>query len=185
MPRPVKRLSNMEIDEISTVDKMANQHAMMLIAKRAPEEETMPELYDESGELLAEDSLEDGQIVFDEEGNAYQFSMEVEDDEAAAAAEADARELEEVGKAGGLVHVPGGGNAFRGTNFANRMRARGGNAREYLNSGAGKQFKRRAGIGAGAAGAAGAAGVGYSTIQAVFDNSPEAYDQYLASRRGN
>jgi hypothetical protein len=189
MPRPVKRLSNMEIDEISTVDKMANQHA-----KRAPEEETMPELYDESGELLAEDSLEDGQIVFDEEGNAYQFSMEVEDDEAAAAAEADARELEEVGKAGGLVHVPGGGNAFRGTNFANRMRARGGNAREYLNSGAGKQFKRRAGIGAGAAGAAGAAGVGYSTMKKSFTEtvmeelskaySDEDRDQVIAKALG-
>lgn len=78
MPRPIKNLTNMEIDEISLVDKGANQHAMITIAKRAPEEEQMPELYNQSGELLSEDALEDGQIVFDAEGNAYEFTLEDE-----------------------------------------------------------------------------------------------------------
>ena len=88
MPKPIKNLTNMEIDEISLVDKGANQHAMITIAKRAPEEETMPELYNENGELLSEDSLQIGDVVYDEEGNAYEF---VED-------EAEEREPEPVGK---------------------------------------------------------------------------------------
>jgi hypothetical protein len=73
----------MEYDEISTVDKGANADAMFVIAKRAPEEEVMPEfdIYNENGELLSEDSLEDGQIVFDEEGQAYQWSLEEDVDE--------------------------------------------------------------------------------------------------------
>ena len=79
MPRPVRKLSNMEIDEISLVDKGANQHAMITIAKRAPEEETMPELYTEDGTLLDENTLEDGQIVYDGEGNAYEFSLDAEE----------------------------------------------------------------------------------------------------------
>lgn len=81
MARPRQRLSNMEIDEISLVDKGANQHAMITIAKRAPEEETMPELYTEDGELLDENSLKDGDIVYDGEGNAYRFEQEAEVEE--------------------------------------------------------------------------------------------------------
>ena len=81
MPKPIKNLTNMEIDEISLVDKGANQHAMITIAKRAPEEENMPELYNESGELLSEDSLENGDIVYDGEGNAYQYTLEDEVEE--------------------------------------------------------------------------------------------------------
>lgn len=91
MAKPIKNLSNMEIDEISLVDKGANQHAMVTIAKRAPEEDLMPELYNENGELLSEDALNDGDIVYDADGQAYQFTLEdeVEDNE---------RELAEVGK---------------------------------------------------------------------------------------
>jgi hypothetical protein len=90
MPRPVRKLSNMEIDEISLVDKGANQHAMITIAKRAPEEETMPELYTEDGELLDENTLTDGDVVYDEAGNAYEFTLEEE--------EVEEREPELVGK---------------------------------------------------------------------------------------
>ena len=90
MTRPVRKLSNMEIDEISLVDKGANQHAMITIAKRAPEEDTMPELYNEDGNLLDENTLENGQVVYDGEGNAYEFTLdEVEVEEP---------ELEKVGK---------------------------------------------------------------------------------------
>jgi len=88
MARPKNKLTNMEIDEISLVDKGANQHAMITIAKRAPEEETMPELYNEDGNLLDENSLEDGQIVYDGDGNAYEFTLEAEEE----------REPETVGK---------------------------------------------------------------------------------------
>lgn len=81
MPKPIKNLSNMEIDEISLVDKGANQHAMITIAKRAPEEDEMPEeftLYNESGELLAQDDLSHGDVVYDEAGNAYEYQVEEE-----------------------------------------------------------------------------------------------------------
>ena len=92
MPR-IKSLSDMEIDEISLVDKGANQHATITIAKRAPEEDQMPELYDEEGQLLDENALEDGQIVFDGEGNAYQFSLSEDTED-----EVEDKELASVGK---------------------------------------------------------------------------------------
>jgi hypothetical protein len=91
MPKPIKNLTNMEIDEISLVDKGANQHAMITIAKRAPEEDEMPaefDLFNEEGETLDQESLEDGQVVFDAEGNAYEYTL----------AEEEEREPEPVGK---------------------------------------------------------------------------------------
>jgi hypothetical protein len=97
MPKPIKNLTNMEIDEISLVDKGANQHAMITIAKRAPEEDAMPEeqieLFDEKGQALDQESLESGQIVYDGEGNAYEYTLQ--DEEPAAE---DDKELATVGK---------------------------------------------------------------------------------------
>lgn len=89
MPRPTKNLYDMEIDEISTVDKAANQYSRFVIAKRAPEEDEMPQLYNQEGTPLDEDQLEFGDIVYDDEGNAYEF---VEDD--GENEEEDERELE-------------------------------------------------------------------------------------------
>lgn len=95
-PKVVKHLSNIEIDEISLVDRGANQHASVAIAKRAPEEEyQMPELFTDEGTPLDENDLVDGQIVYDEEGNAYQF----EADETGEDFEVFDEELVEVGKA--------------------------------------------------------------------------------------
>lgn len=90
MPKIIKNVTDMEIDEISLVDRGANQHALVTITKRAPEEDNMPEidLYNDQGELLDQDSLGDGDVVYDDEGNAYEFTLE--DEEAA--------ELETVGK---------------------------------------------------------------------------------------
>jgi len=112
-PKVVKHLTDMEIDEISLVDRGANQHATVAIAKRAPEEESMPELYTEDGNLLDEDQLEDGQIVFDAEGTAYQFTADVDPDEDVEEAdeaededvevEEEERELAGVGKAFGFA----------------------------------------------------------------------------------
>jgi hypothetical protein len=76
MPRRVKELTNIEIDEISLVDRPANQHARVSIAKRASEEDIVPEIYNENGELLDADLLEPGDTVFDEDGNAYEVVME-------------------------------------------------------------------------------------------------------------
>lgn len=122
-PKVVKHLSNIEIDEISLVDRGANQHAAVAIAKRAPEEENMPEIYTEDGTLLDENSLEDGQIVFGADGTAYQFTADpdvepgdepdVEDDGDEADEEDEGTEVEEgrelagVGKAFGFAGSAG------------------------------------------------------------------------------
>jgi hypothetical protein len=73
MPRPIRNLTDMEIDEISTVDKAANQYSRFVIAKRAPEEDEMPKLYNQEGQPLNEQDLDFGDIVYDDEGNAYEF----------------------------------------------------------------------------------------------------------------
>ena len=78
MPRPTRNLSDMEIDEISTVDKTANQYSRFVIAKRAPEEDEMPQIYNQEGEPLDEQDLEFGDVVFDDQGQAYEY---VEDDD--------------------------------------------------------------------------------------------------------
>jgi hypothetical protein len=78
MPRTRNNLTDMEIDEISTVDKAANQLSRFVIAKRAPEEDEMPQIYDQEGSPLNEDELEFGDIVYDDQGNAYEF---VEDED--------------------------------------------------------------------------------------------------------
>jgi hypothetical protein len=78
-----RNLTDMEIDEISLVDKGANQHALITIAKRAPEEDPMPEefdLFNEDGESISQGDLETGDIVYDAEGNAYEFTAEQEEE---------------------------------------------------------------------------------------------------------
>jgi hypothetical protein len=76
MPRRVKELTNIEIDEISLVDRPANQHARVSIAKRASEEDIVPEIYNENGELLDAELLEPGDTVYDADGNAYEVTLE-------------------------------------------------------------------------------------------------------------
>ena len=94
MTRKVKELTNIEIDEISLVDRPANQHARVSIAKRAPKEENVPEIYNENGEILDAELLEPGDTVFDGEGNAYEVVLEDADDHANESAD----EYEPVGK---------------------------------------------------------------------------------------
>jgi hypothetical protein len=91
--RRVKELTNIEIDEVSLVDIPANQHARVAIAKRASEEDIVPEIYNENGELLDADLLEPGDTVFDKDGNAFEVVLEEGSEEVA-----EERELETVGK---------------------------------------------------------------------------------------
>jgi len=90
----VKGLKNLVIDEVSLVDKGANQHATVAIAKRHAEEETdMPKFYDEGGNEVEDlDTLEIGDVVFDENGDAFEVSADEDE------AELDEREPELVGK---------------------------------------------------------------------------------------
>lgn len=95
MPRR-NNLTDMEIDEISTVDKTANQFSRFVIAKRAPEEEDMPQLYNQQGQPLDEDDLEFGDVVFDDQGQAYEY-VENKDQDQDEDREQD-KELVETGK---------------------------------------------------------------------------------------
>jgi len=82
MARKARQISGLEIDEISLVDKGANQHAVVTIAKSASGEmeETM-DIYDEQGNPLDLDALNDGDVVYDADGEAYQFTLDEEFEE--------------------------------------------------------------------------------------------------------
>lgn len=82
MPRIVKQLTDMEIDEISLVDRPANQHARVLFSKRDDsEEDLVPEIYNEEGIALDMDELDEGDVVFDETGQAFVVTLEDEFEE--------------------------------------------------------------------------------------------------------
>jgi hypothetical protein len=95
MPKPATRLRDMEIDEVSVVDKGAAPDALIAIAKRATQEVDMPKYTFEDGTPVSEEELVPGDIVFDENGGAFEYVLEDE----AAEDFADESELEPVGKA--------------------------------------------------------------------------------------
>lgn len=93
MPK-AKFVSDMEIDEISLVDRPANQHALVTIAKRrVTEEDEVPEsndFYDIDGNVVDQEELSLGDHVFDAEGVEYVVSEDdqVEDPELAGVSKA-------------------------------------------------------------------------------------------------
>lgn len=100
MKKRVKELRDLVIDEISLVDKGANQHATVTIAKRHGEEEEMSQYYDDGGNVVDIDSLSHGDVVYDETGDAYQFEaddFEYEMEEPAGVAKAFQRSEPEYG----------------------------------------------------------------------------------------
>lgn len=95
MARRINAVIDMDIDEISLVDVPAAPGARVAIAKRAPEEDTVPEIYDEQGNPVDPETLELGQTVYDENGDAFEVVPEdAEDDDSVV----EDRELVEVGK---------------------------------------------------------------------------------------
>lgn len=71
--RPMRKLRDMEIDEISLVDRAANQHASILFSKSLTQEDDMPDteelyLFDEDGQPVDADDLEFGDVVYSEDG---------------------------------------------------------------------------------------------------------------------
>lgn len=99
MPKPATRLRDMEIDEVSVVDKGAAADALIAIAKRATQEVEMPSYTYEDGTVVTEDMLEEGDIVFDENGNAFEYVLEDDDFDAEQMEFEYDEELEPVGKA--------------------------------------------------------------------------------------
>jgi hypothetical protein len=96
MTRRVSRLTDMEIDEISLVDRPAAPGAKVVIAKRATQEVHVPEIYDKQGNPVDPDLLKLGDQVFDANGQAFEV-VEDNDDEYEDAADLE-QELELVGK---------------------------------------------------------------------------------------
>ena len=77
MTRKVREIQDLVIDEISLVDKGANQHATVTIAKSADgEKENYMDIYDELGNPLDPDALEIGDVVYDAEGDAYEIQAD-------------------------------------------------------------------------------------------------------------
>jgi hypothetical protein len=151
---PVKKLTDIEIDEVSVVDRPANQHGLIAFSKSAGygdgpinEEDSMPDtdvIYSEAGIEVDPSLLEHGDTVFDAEGNEYVF---VEDG------------AEEVGKALPPVLNKFGEGLKAGVGGW-KQGAKGGRAGavgEHLG-----RNRWRYGAGAGAAGAAGLGGAAMS-----------------------
>ena len=66
--RGARKLRDMEIDEVSLVDRAANQHASIMISKAADQEDAMPELdeleiYDDQGNVLDIADLPVGSVI--------------------------------------------------------------------------------------------------------------------------
>jgi hypothetical protein len=77
MTRKVREIQDLVIDEISLVDKGANQHATVTIAKSADgDKENYMDIYDEQGNPLDPDALEIGDVVYDADGDAYEIQAD-------------------------------------------------------------------------------------------------------------
>ena len=69
--KPLKRLSDLEIDEVSLVDRPANQHGLVTITKR--DEGSRMAVYDAQGNEVDESQLQSGDIVYAEDGTEIQM----------------------------------------------------------------------------------------------------------------
>lgn len=159
--RQVRRLFDLEIDEVSLVDKPANQFGKVAFSKRVEDE--MPRLFDLEGHEVTEDELEHGETVVDDNGNEFVFLEEGTAEYAELAADVDSayddvdveeedvdedeRVLAGVGKRGPvrksrMKFTPEGGTGFRqrtrdrATAHASRNRGRYGAAGAGLAAGA-------------------------------------------------
>jgi hypothetical protein len=135
----VKRLYDLEIDEISLVDRPANQHGLVAIAKRA-EEGAMP-VYDAEGYEVDETSLEVGDVVYDGDGVEHvmldpetaaelgygEYEAEPEDDGSYEVDSYDAEpELAGVGKAGMTIGFRSEAGRVGAKQYSSARRAYGG-----------------------------------------------------------
>lgn len=81
MPKPVKQVTDMVIDEISLVDRPANPHAQVIIAKRATQEDAMPDFFTADGAPVDVNALQYGDVVYDGDANEYEYVAEDDDTE--------------------------------------------------------------------------------------------------------
>lgn len=94
-----RNVRDMDLDEVSVVDRPANQHAAILITKRADDEESdVPET--NQVEEVGIDDLQVGDVVLDQDDNPVEVTEELLAD---LYADAGVREPELVGKSASLV----------------------------------------------------------------------------------
>src|SRR5206468_4041215 len=74
MSKRVSRLLGLEIDEVSLVDRPANQHGVVTITKR--DEDPVDEIFDEQGNPIDPESLEAGDVFYDADGQKLQVLTE-------------------------------------------------------------------------------------------------------------
>jgi len=98
MPQAVQIVKDMEIDEISLVDRAANQSAAIVIAKRADQEDGMPQYTDQDGNELDLSQFEEGTVLEGEDGQLYEVTYADDDDEDETAEYEPEGELVGVGK---------------------------------------------------------------------------------------
>jgi len=97
--RAVQRVTDMEIDEVSMVDRAANTSAAIVFSKRADQEESMPDYFDADGNPLDLSQFEEGDELEDEDGNRFVVAFDDGDDDGDGDAEfADEGEYATVGK---------------------------------------------------------------------------------------
>lgn len=178
--KKIQRLFDIDVDEISLVDRPANQHGLVAISKRA--EDDMPELYDiDTGESVAEEELQHGDRVEDADGNELVYFEEGSPEYQRLADEVDSAydddenydgddaydtegEYAEVGKAGKLEELRRGarmGYSYGGSpgrGGAEGLGERLGGRARRARSKAGEAKSRAVGSGAAAYGAARGAG---------------------------
>jgi hypothetical protein len=75
------KLSDLKIDEVSLVRKGANQHAKVAIAKSIEPGGDDVQIFDSDENPIDVNTLTIGDIVFDANGRAYQYTDEVEEDD--------------------------------------------------------------------------------------------------------
>lgn len=98
MPRPVQRVTDMEIDEVSMVDRAANTSATIVFSKRADQEERMPDYLDADGNPLDLSQFEEGTILEDENGDQFEVTFDEDGDDSDEEDLVDDRELVGIGK---------------------------------------------------------------------------------------
>lgn len=93
--RTANRLYVGEIDEVSAVDRPANQHGRVAIAKR--EDREMPNYFDAQGNPVQLEDLQVGQVIYDDAGREF---VGLGEDEAAALEAEYGDQLEDADPAG-------------------------------------------------------------------------------------
>jgi hypothetical protein len=156
--RTVNKLFDLEFDEVSSVDRPANQHGLIAFSKALDTQEgDMTAIFTETGVPVAEDELEHGDVVYDASGQEYVF-VEDEPEEGDEPAEP----ADEVGKGALSNYVKGAKAAVGGWKEPGlgAAGARGGKSAKHVMNNKGKYAAGAAGVGGFGLGAGGSVMVG-------------------------